>query len=123
MRADPDRLIQVVENLLSNAVKFSPPGGLVRIRVARAGERVRVSVEDRGPGIPLEFQPHVFEKFAQGPRTNARREGGTGLGLHIARGIVERLGGAMGFASTPGEGSSFYFDLPALGRDVDLERG
>ncbi len=117
VRADADRLIQVVENLLSNAVKFSPPGGLVRICVARAGGWVRVGVQDRGAGIPLEFQPRVFEKFAQGPRPDARRKGGTGLGLHIARGIVERLGGTIGFTSRPGEGSTFHFELPVLGGD------
>jgi signal transduction histidine kinase len=112
VRADPDRLIQVVENLLSNAVKFSPPGGVVRLSVARVGERVRVGVEDRGAGIPREFQARVFEKFAQAPASDARRKGGTGLGLHIARGIVERLGGTIGFSSRPGEGTVFHFELP-----------
>jgi signal transduction histidine kinase len=112
VRADADRLIQVIENLLSNAVKFSPRGGVVRVAVSRLGERVRVAVEDSGPGIPLEFQPRVFEKFAQGPRPDARPKAGTGLGLYLARAIVEELGGTIGFTSKPGEGSSFHFELP-----------
>ena len=109
---DPDRVIQVLENLLSNAAKFSPPESAVRISLSRGDGWVRVDVVDRGPGIPIEFQPRVFEKFAQGPASGSRRGGGTGLGLHIARAIVERLGGRLGFTSEPGSGTTFHLELP-----------
>ena len=109
---DPDRLMQVLENLLSNAAKFSPPGETVRVMFERRGSRLRVSVTDRGPGIPPAFQSHVFEKFAQAGSDEARKKAGTGLGLNIARAIVERLGGTIGFVSKPGAGATFHFELP-----------
>src|SRR5439155_583497 len=95
VRADSDRLMQVMTNLLSNAVKFSPRDGTVQVALTRGdgdgnGDAVRVSVTDHGPGIPEEFQPHVFEKFAQADSTDSRRLGGTGLGLSIAKALVER---------------------------------
>lgn len=110
--ADPDRLVQVVTNLISNAVKFSPAGGVVSIRVRRMGAGVRVEVSDRGPGIPLEFQRRIFERFAQADSADSRKKGGSGLGLSIAKAIVERMGGAVGFATEIGKGTTFYFDLP-----------
>lgn len=112
VRADPDRLLQVLENLLSNAAKFSPAGETVRVTIGRRGPYLRVCVHDRGPGIPPWFQGQIFEKFAQGPTPQTRHEKGTGLGLSISRAIVEGLGGTIGFTSTPGEGASFHFDLP-----------
>jgi signal transduction histidine kinase len=111
IHADRDRLSQVMENLLSNAAKFSPVGGTVRVSAERLGSKLRVSVADRGPGIAPELHFRVFEKFAQIATTGASRAEGTGLGLNIARAIVERHGGSIGVESTPGQGSRFYFDL------------
>ena len=74
----------------------------------------RVSVVDRGPGIPEEFKPRVFDRFAQSDSSNSRQRGGTGLGLAISRMIISKLGGTIDFASTPGTGTTFYFDLGAL---------
>jgi PAS domain S-box-containing protein len=113
--ADEDRLIQVVTNLLSNAVKFSPEGEKVRIRVEIVDERCRITVADKGPGIPEAFHGRIFGKFAQADASDARSKSGTGLGLSIAREIVTRLGGAIGFDSRPGEGAVFHVDLPAAG--------
>jgi PAS domain S-box-containing protein len=111
VRADADRVAQVLANLLSNAAKFSPRGGTVEVRVARHGDGVRVAVTDRGPGIQPAFQERVFEKFAQADVSSTRQKGGTGLGLTISRAIVERHGGRMGFV-TGSEGTTFWFDLP-----------
>jgi signal transduction histidine kinase len=118
--ADPDRLHQVMTNLLSNAARHSHRGGIVEIRIQRCGDRLRVSVTDHGEGIPPEFQPRVFEKFAQADTSSARREGGTGLGLSISRAIVERHGGSIGFRTEPGVGTTFSFELPDL--DAGSER-
>jgi signal transduction histidine kinase len=111
-RVDPDRLLQVMDNLLSNAAKFSPPESEVQVALTCGGPNARVSVSDRGPGIAPELRSRLFEKFAQGAPRGARDRGGTGLGLNISRAIVERLGGTIGFASRPGGGTTFYFDLP-----------
>jgi signal transduction histidine kinase len=111
VRADRDRLSQVMENLLSNAAKFSPADASVRITAERLNGKVRVSVVDAGPGIAREHHARIFEKFAQLSRSGNRGNEGTGLGLNIARAIVERHGGTIGVESAPGQGSRFYFDL------------
>lgn len=108
---DPDRLMQVVMNLLSNGGKFTKPETAVDVRVERAGTRVRVSVTDRGPGVPAALQGRMFERFAQSKVPGAR-EKGSGLGLSISRAIVEKLGGSIAFDSRPGE-TTFFFELPA----------
>jgi signal transduction histidine kinase len=110
--ADPDRLMQVMTNLLSNAAKFSPRGDTVVVAAERQGTVVRVSVTDRGPGIPEEFRHRVFQKFAQADSSTTREKGGTGLGLSISKAIIERLGGRIGFTTGPGTGTTFHFDLP-----------
>jgi PAS domain S-box-containing protein len=110
--ADPDRLMQVVTNLLSNAAKFSPPGSRIHIRANRQASRVRIEVEDHGTGIPEEFRPHVFEKFAQADGSTSRRFEGTGLGLSISRQLLEAMGGSIGFQSTTGRGTTFHIELP-----------
>lgn len=110
--ADEDRLMQVFTNLLSNAIKFSPRGETVTVRVVPLDRRYRISVVDRGEGIPEAFRNRIFEKFAQADGSDTRQKGGTGLGLSIVREIVVRLGGSVSFDSIEGEGSAFHVDLP-----------
>lgn len=110
--ADPDRLNQVVTNLVSNAAKFSPQGETVRISVAAHPRGVRIAVADRGAGIPDEFRARIFGKFSQADSSDARKFGGSGLGLSISKVIVERLGGEIGFDSERGRGTTFHVDLP-----------
>ncbi|WP_102226914.1 ATP-binding protein [Acidimangrovimonas sediminis] len=111
---DVDRITQVIGNLLSNAAKFSDPGGRVQVSIRRCPEvgTVRVSVQDEGCGIGEEAQATIFEKFTQADSSDRRKFPGTGLGLNIARTIVERHGGTIGMESTVGVGTTFYFDLP-----------
>jgi PAS domain S-box-containing protein len=127
VNVDPDRLSQVITNLLSNAIKFSAPDQEVLVAVEKNGNIFRVSVRDHGVGIPAAFKPHIFEKFAQADATDSRQKGGTGLGLNIAKQIVERLGGTIGFADAPGGGTNFHIELPASdgadAADIDLEAG
>lgn len=111
VRIDCDRLTQVLTNLLSNAVKFSPSGGTVDVRLLRTALRVRVEVTDHGPGIPEEFRGRIFQKFSQADSSDTRQKGGSGLGLNISKGLVERMGGRIGFDSTAGVGTTFFFEL------------
>ncbi|WP_338844964.1 ATP-binding protein [Massilia sp. W12] len=114
VNVDPDRLSQVLLNLLSNAIKFSPAGGVVSLRLEALDDMVRISVMDRGDGIPEEFQARIFKKFAQADSSDTRSKGGTGLGLNISKAIVERLRGNIGFQSTVGQGSTFWVELPRV---------
>jgi PAS domain S-box-containing protein len=115
--ADSDRLQQVLANLLSNAAKHSPRGGIVDVKVQRDGGLVCVSVSDQGKGIPPEFQPRIFEKFAQADTSSTRQKGGTGLGLSISKAIVDRHGGRLWFETAPGAGATFAFELPEWAQD------
>ena len=110
--ADSDRLAQVFANLISNAVKFSPAGEAVAIRTQVTGDRVRVDVRDRGPGVPEKFEKRLFGRFAQADASDSRRTSGTGLGLSISKAIVERMSGTIGYEPAEGGGSRFYFELP-----------
>ncbi len=113
VHVDADRMVQVIVNLLSNAAKFSPTGGRVAIGLRAVPGRIRLSVADAGPGIPEEFRSRIFQKFAQADGSDARRKGGTGLGLTISRTIVERHGGIIGFTSS-GQGTEFHVELPVM---------
>lgn len=111
---DPLRIRQVLSNLVSNAVKHSSPGDAVDVEVRRAGASARVSVRDRGPGVPLSFRDRIFLAFAQGDTSDGRRLGGTGLGLYIARTLVEQHGGTLSYDPDVERGALFYFDLPVV---------
>jgi signal transduction histidine kinase len=106
---DHDRVIQVFSNVIGNAIKFTPDGGNITVRAVGDGERVRFAVVDDGPGIPADELPHVFDRYYQARRKN---RDGIGLGLSIARGIVEAHGGRIWVESEEGKGSSFLFELP-----------
>jgi PAS domain S-box-containing protein len=110
--ADEDRLTQVLSNLISNAAKFSPANEAIDISIAEYNDVVRVSVRDRGPGIPDDFKPRIFQRFAQADSSDTRQKGGTGLGLSIAKAIVERMNGRIGFEEAEGGGTTFFFELP-----------
>ena len=108
---DADRLIQVLTNITSNAIRFSPAGAAVEIGAAVDGATVRVTVRDHGPGIPPAFADRIFGRFQQGPAPEGRRTG-SGLGLSIARALVEVHGGAIGFEAAAGGGTTFWVSLP-----------
>ncbi|MGA2999839.1 sensor histidine kinase [Bradyrhizobium sp.] len=112
VRADADRLVQVLTNLLSNAIKFSPQGGEIVVSVEDANGMGRVSVRDHGSGIPDEFRSRIFGKFAQAETGDARQKGGSGLGLNIAQQIVTRLAGTLTFENAPDNGAIFCLEIP-----------
>ncbi len=112
IEADPERVHQVIFNLVDNAVRFTPEGGEVRIEAHRHDGAVEVSVADTGVGIPPEALPRLFERFYRVDPARARGDGGTGIGLAIARSVVEAHGGTIRAESEPGQGSTFTFDLP-----------
>ena len=121
VRADPDRLIQVVTNLISNAVKFSPPDQEVVVTVESRGDTVHLSVRDHGHGVPNEFKSRIFQKFAQADATDTRQKGGTGLGLSIVKQIVDRLDGAVSFEDAPAGGTIFHVELPNWAHAVRIQ--
>jgi PAS domain S-box-containing protein len=111
--ADRDRIAQALTNLLSNAIKFSSRGGEVTLSAIPSGGWVKFTVADQGRGIPGDQLDAVFDRFQQVDSSDARDKNGTGLGLPISRGIVEQHGGRIQVTSTPGQGATFSFTLPA----------
>jgi PAS domain S-box-containing protein len=109
---DRNRIEQVLVNLIDNAIKYSPDGGTVVVRTAPSAANVRVEVSDEGMGISPAEHEAVFEKFYRADPQHRAVPSGTGLGLYICRELVRRMGGTIGVRSQPGEGSTFYFELP-----------
>lgn len=108
-----ERLQRALFNVLDNAVKYTPPEGRVTVVARHAGTRAEMSVHDTGPGIPAEHLPHVFERFYRADAARSRSDGGAGLGLAIARELIEAEGGELRAENKPGEGSTFVFTFPA----------
>lgn len=107
--ADRDRVLQVFSNLLGNALKFTPDGGVVSVSLSRVADMARFSVADTGPGISPEHQPHLFDRYWKASQAS---RSGAGLGLYIARGIIEAHHGTVMVESTPGQGTTIHFSLP-----------
>ena len=112
IETDAARLQQILYNFLSNAIKFSPDGETIDLHAENLESGVRISVIDRGPGMPMETQRVIFEKFRQGDQSYTRQHGGTGLGLAIARELTQLLGGKIGVESSEGNGARFWCELP-----------
>jgi PAS domain S-box-containing protein len=108
---DANRIKQVIRNLLSNAVKFSPKGGVIQLRVLKGEGRMRVIIQDEGPGIPEDELEVVFDKFVQSSKTKSGA-GGTGLGLSICREIMTAHGGRIWASNNPEGGTSLAFEIP-----------
>lgn len=117
LRGDEQQLGLMVRNLLENALRYTPSGGRVALDVFREGDNVYVRVSDDGPGIPLEAQTRVFERFYRVDRARARDKGGTGLGLAIVKHVAEIHGGYVDLRSNLGEGSIFTAQLPVMPED------
>jgi signal transduction histidine kinase len=111
--ADRRRIAQVIGNLVINALRHTPAGGCVTLSASAApGGMIEIAVADTGAGIPSEDLPYIFERFWRGEKSRSRTGGGTGLGLTIARQLVQVHGGKIGVESTLGQGSKFWFTLP-----------
>ena len=115
-RSIPGLVTRVIMNVMANALDYSPPGEFVDVQVNPADAHVRVTITDRGPGIPEHVQDRIFEKFAQAEDGQARSQASSGLGLAFCRLAIEAHGGKIGVESEVGSGATFWFELP---RDED----
>lgn len=112
IEVDPDRMVQVLGNLVSNALRYTPREGSITLSAAQQGDGIVMSVSDSGAGISPEDLPHIFERFYRADKSRYVQEGESGLGLAIARSIVQAHGGTISAESTPGEGSTFRVVVP-----------
>ncbi len=110
---DVQRIGRVLNNLVGNALRHTPAGGAVSVRASLDPQAIAVEIRDTGEGILPEDLPHVFERFYRAEKSRSRQTGGAGLGLAIAKGIIEAHGGQIGVESLPGKGTRFYFALPS----------
>lgn len=121
IKADKNRLLQVISNLFSNAVKFSKPGGEVTITSENINGKIKVSFIDKGVGIPEDSKHKIFKSFSQVDSSDSRSKGGSGLGLSICKLIIEKMDGEIDFDSVAGEGSTFFFIMPEITKSSIIE--
>jgi two-component system sensor histidine kinase BaeS len=110
---DPERMAQVLGNLLGNALRYTLAGGRITLAAESAGDLVQLRVADTGTGIAADDLPHIFERFYRADRSRQQHDGSSGLGLAIAKSLVEAHGGTIAVVSTPGQGTTFTIKLPA----------
>jgi heavy metal sensor kinase len=118
VRGDPEWLKRVILNLLDNAIRFTPPGGEIVVTVMRDSDAACLAVQDSGIGIPVEAQPHIFDRYYRADPARSAGGDGAGLGLSLAKWVVERHRGRISLQSTPGAGSTFTVHLPLAGRSI-----
>ncbi|MFC1964357.1 sensor histidine kinase [Chloroflexota bacterium] len=114
LNVDANRVCQVLRNLLGNAITHTTRGGVITVAARQQENCVEVAVTDTGEGIPAEDLPNIFERFYRVDKSRARTTGGSGLGLTIAKRLVEAHGGKIGVQSEPGKGSRFWFTVPVV---------
>lgn len=112
VKADPDRLSQVMANLVSNAIRHAPPDSVITIYARPVGRKIAIDVNDQGPGIPPADLPYIWDRFYRAEKSRVRSSGGTGLGLSIAKELVQAMGGDITVHSVPAAGTTFTFTLP-----------
>ena len=120
VRADPDKLAQILGNLLTNSLRYTQAGGKVRVSAGSKGDMVVFAVEDNGPGIPAKDLPHVFERFYRVDKSRSQAGGGSGIGLAVVKALVQQMGGDVKAESTPGVLTRFAFSLPRAGRETPV---
>jgi len=113
IHADPERLAQVLGNLVGNALRYTPEGGRITLTARQRASVVQLTVQDTGTGIDPADLPHIFDRFYRGDEARETNEGESGLGLAIAKSLVEAHGGSISVSSTPGAGSTFIIILPS----------
>ncbi len=112
VHVDRLRLLQILANILSNAAKYSPRNDIITVCVSDHDSFIRIAITDKGLGVPEEFQSSIFNRFTQSDSSDTRKAGGTGLGLHITKIMVEEMGGKIGFNSVANVATTFYIDIP-----------